>query len=141
MSSDGIGGKQNSRHLRQDHLLNNHRQIDCTVVEAVLKAVRHRPVGKERRPALADMLEDRLLSDDVQIRILLACKGGRREILCGCARSHRIGVFLSKPGEDAGDRFLNVFGDGYAFDDPANLSAQLTDCMPVFHLETRELVK
>src|SRR5947209_18631285 len=76
--SEGIGSKHNSCHLREDHLLNHHSQVDCTVVEAVLKAVHDCPLGKERCPALADMLEDGLLSDNVQIRILLAGKGGRR---------------------------------------------------------------
>src|SRR5205814_7452009 len=45
--SDGIGSKQNSCRLREDHLLNNHRQMDLTVVEAVLKAVSYCPLGKQ----------------------------------------------------------------------------------------------
>src|SRR5258708_3935754 len=62
------------RHL----LMHNHRQMDFPVDEAVLKAVHDCPLGKQRCPALADMLEDCLFSEKVQIRILLACKGGRR---------------------------------------------------------------
>src|SRR5947209_14287932 len=54
--SDGIGSKHNSCRLREDHLLHNHRQMDFPVVEAVLKAVHYSPLGKERCPALADML-------------------------------------------------------------------------------------
>jgi hypothetical protein len=34
----------------------------------------------------------------------------------------------------AGDLFIDVFGDGYPFDDPANLTAEFTDLIPVFHL-------
>jgi hypothetical protein len=33
----------------------------------------------------------------------------------------------------AGELFMNVFRDGYPFDEPANLTAELTDFIPVFH--------
>lgn len=56
IGSDGIGSKHNSRRLREDHLLNNHRHVDFSVAEAVLNAVNDRPFGKQRGPALADML-------------------------------------------------------------------------------------
>src|SRR5437763_10859274 len=95
MRSDGIGSKQNSCRLREDHLLNNHRQVDFTVVEAVLKAVSYCPLGKERCPALADVLQDRLLSDNVQIRILLSCKGCRWQILRRSTGTHSIGIFIT----------------------------------------------
>jgi hypothetical protein len=44
--SDGIGSKQNSCRLWKDHLLDNHRQLDFTVVEVVLNAVSYCPLGK-----------------------------------------------------------------------------------------------
>jgi len=64
MRSDGIGSKQDSGHLREDHLLHNHSQGDFPVVEAVLQAVGDYPLGKERCPALADVLQDGYLIDD-----------------------------------------------------------------------------
>ncbi len=32
----------------------------------------------------------------------------------------------------AADLFTNIFRDGYPFDEPANLTAELTDFVPVF---------
>jgi hypothetical protein len=70
----------------------------------------------------------------VQIRVLLARKGGRRQILSSCAGSHCIGIFFSKLGEMAGELFLNVLRDRFSFDELAHLTAEPTDSIPVFHL-------
>jgi hypothetical protein len=50
----------------------HHRYVGLAVVEAGLEGVGYRPLGEERGPAPADVLQDRRLADDVQIRILLA---------------------------------------------------------------------
>jgi hypothetical protein len=42
------------------------------VVEAVPQAVGHGPLGEQRGPAPADVLEDRRRPHDVQVRVLLA---------------------------------------------------------------------
>src|SRR6185503_7309544 len=85
VAGNRIGGEQYPRRPRKHHLLNYHRQLYFTMIEAVLQAVYYRAVGKQRRPALADMLQDILLTDDVQIRVLLARKRCRRQIFRRCA--------------------------------------------------------
>src|SRR5258707_19492 len=51
--------------------------------------------------------------------------------------SFLLDIFFSKACEEAGDLFMHVGRDGYPFDDPANLTTQFTDFLPVFHLEKR----
>ena len=88
---DGIGREQDPRRLREDHLLDDHGELDLTMIEAVLEAVGHGPLGEERGPALADALQDRRLPDDVQVRLVLAREGGRRQILRRRAGADREG--------------------------------------------------
>ena len=57
----------------------------------------------------------------------MARKGCGRQILRSRAGSYRIGIFFSKPGEKAGDIFINVLRDGYPLDDVTDLTAKLTD--------------
>ncbi len=58
--------------MREDHPLHDHGHVDRTVVDAVPLAVGHGPLGEQRGPAPADVLEDRRRPHDVQIRVLLA---------------------------------------------------------------------
>lgn len=46
-------------------------------------------------------------------------------------------MFASEPGKMAGERLMNVFRDGDLFDEPANLTAELTDMIPVFRFQKR----
>ena len=52
-----------------------------------LQAIGHGPLGEQRRPAPADVLEDRRRPHHVQVRVLLACERGRRQVLCRRAGS------------------------------------------------------
>ena len=63
-----------TRRLREYHFLNDHRHANLPVIYAVLKAVYDRPAGKKGCPAFADMLQDLILSDNVQVSILLPRK-------------------------------------------------------------------
>src|ERR1700728_3571712 len=125
VGSDGIGSKQNSRRLREDHLLHHHSEVNFAVIKAASNAIGDRCLGVQRCPALANVLQDCLFPQDVQIRILLASEGGRREILSGCAGPYGIGPLVPKPGEMAAHLLINVFGNGYLFDEPANHNAEL----------------
>jgi hypothetical protein len=56
---DGVGREQDAGRVREDHLLHDHRHVDRTVVNAVALAIGQGPLGEERGPAPADVLEDR----------------------------------------------------------------------------------
>jgi len=63
---------------------------------------------------------------DVQIRVLLAREGGRREVLRHRSRSDGVGGLLAEPGEQAGDRRRQIIGDGDPFYGPAGFRAERT---------------
>jgi hypothetical protein len=48
---------------------------------------------------------------------------------------------LPEPGQEAGDRFLDVFRDGDPFDDPADLRCQFPDRLAVFRLQQRQPIE
>ena len=78
VAGDGVGREKNAGRLREDHPLHDDGHVDLPVVQAVSRAVSHGPLGEERGPAPADVLEDRRRPHDVQVRVLLAREGGRR---------------------------------------------------------------
>ena len=65
------------------------------MIEAVLDAVDHGPVGKQRCPTLADITQDGFLSNYVQIGILLAANEavGKSSAV---ALTYRIGIVFAK---------------------------------------------
>ena len=120
---DGVGREQDACRLREDHLLHDHGHVDRTVVDAPPLAVGHGPLGEERGPAPADVLEDRGRAHDVQVRVLLACEGGCRQVLCRRAGSDGVGSLLAELGESAGDRRREIARDGDLFGGPGRISA------------------
>ena len=78
VAGDGIGGKQDARHMREDHTLHDHGHANLPVVDAIAETVGHGPLGKERGPAPADVLKDRRRPDDIEVRILLPRERGSR---------------------------------------------------------------
>ena len=81
VGGDRVGREQDAGRLRDDHPLHDHGHVDLPVVEAVPQAVGHGPLGEQGCPAPADVLEDRGRPHDVQVRVLLAREGGRRQVL------------------------------------------------------------
>ena len=138
---DGVGREQDAGRLREDHLLHDHGHVDLPVVEAVPQAVGHGPLGEERGPAPADVLEDRRRPHDVQVRVLLAREGGRRQVLRRRAGSDGVGGLLAEPGERAGDRRRQIVGDGDPFEGPADLRAERADRLPVVRLQARQPIE
>ena len=124
VARDGVGSEEDAGRLREDHLLHDHGHVDLPVVEAVPQAVGHRPLGEQRGPAPADVLQDRRGPHDVQVRVLLAREGGRRQVLCRCTRSDRVGRVLPEPGERAGDLSRQIVRDGDPFERAADLRAE-----------------
>ena len=59
VGGDGVGREEDAGRLREDHLLHDHGHLDIPVAEAVPQAVGHGPLGEQRGPAPADVLEDR----------------------------------------------------------------------------------
>ena len=116
VARDGVGREQDAGRIREDHLLHDHGHVDRPVVEAVPQAVGHGPLGEQRGPAPADVLEDRRRPHDVQVRVLLAGEGGRRQVLRRRAGSDGVGGLLAEPGERAGDRRRQIVRDGDPFD-------------------------
>ncbi|MNS59869.1 hypothetical protein D3C72_928420 [compost metagenome] len=141
VARDGIGREQDAGRLRKDHPLNDDSQVDLTVVEAMLDAVGDRPLGEQRRPAPADVRQNRIFSDDVQVRVLLAREGRRRQILRRGAGPHGVGLGGSELRERLGDRLPDVPRHRGPFDDPPNLGAQLTNPGAVTDPETRQLIE
>ena len=127
--------------MGEDHLLHDHTHEDLPVVEAVALAVDHGPLGEERRPAPADVLEDRRRPHDVQIRVLLTGERGRREVLCCRARSDGVGSLLAEVGERAGDRRRHIVGDDDPFEHPADLRAVRADRVPVIRAHARQPIE
>ena len=138
---DGVGREQDAGRLREDHLLHDHGHVDRTVVDAVPLAVGHGPLGEQRGPAPADVLEDRGRAHDVQVRVLLAGEGGRRQVLCRRAGSDGVGGLLAELGESAGDRRREIARDGDPFDGPADLRAERADRLPVVRVQARQLIE
>ena len=138
---DGVGREQDAGRLREDHLLHDHGHVDLPVVEAVPQAVGHGPLGEQRGPAPADVLEDRRRPHDVQVRVLLAREGGRRQVLRRRARPDGVGGLLAEPGERAGDRRRQIVGDGDPFEGPADLRAERADRLPVVRLQARQPIE
>ena len=141
VARDGVGREQDAGRLREDHLLHDHGHVDLPVVDAVPQAVGHGPLGEERGPAPADVLEDRRRPHDVQVRVLLAREGGRRQVLGRRARSDGVGGVLAEPRERAGDRRRQIVGDGDPFDGPADLRAERADRLPVVRLQARQPIE
>lgn len=111
------------------------------MVDAVAAAVDHGPFGEQRGPAPADVLKDRRRSHDVQVRVLLAREGGRRQVLRRGAGSHGVGGLLAGPGERLGDRLGDIVRDGGLFDDPADVRAECADRLLVVRIHARQLVQ
>ena len=111
------------------------------MVEAVAQAVGHGPLGEQRGPAPADVLEDRGRPHDVQVRVLLAGEGGRRQVLRRRARADGVGGLLAEPGERAGDRRRQIVGDGDPFEGPADLRAERADRLAVVRVQARQPIE
>ena len=140
VARNGVGREQDAGCLREDHLLHDHGHVDLPVVEAVPQAVGHGPLGEERGPAPADVLED-FRPHDVQERVLLAREGGRRQVLRRRAGSDGVGGLLAELGERARDRRRQIVGDGDPFEGPADLRAERADRLPVVRLQARQPVE
>ncbi len=138
---DRVGREQDAGSLREDHLLHDHGHVDLPVVEAVPQAVGHGPLGEQRGPAPADVLEDRRRPHDVQVRVLLARERGRRQVLRRRAGSDGVGGLLAEPGERAGDRRRQIVRDGDPFDGPADLRAERADRLPVVRVQARQPIE
>ena len=141
VARDGVGREKDAGRLREDHLLHDHGHLDLPVVQAVPQAVGHGPLGEERGPAPADVLEDRRRPHDVQVRVLLAREGGRRQVLRRRTGSDGVGGLLAEPGERAGNRRRQIVGDGDPFDGPADLRAERADRLPVVRLQARQPIE
>jgi hypothetical protein len=135
VAGDRVGREQDAGRLREDHLLHDHGHVDLPVVEAVPQAVGHGPLGEERGPAPADVLEDRRRPHDAQVRIVLAREGGVRQVFRRRAGSDGVGGLIAEPGERAGDRRRQIVGDGDPFDGSADLRAERADRLPVVRLQ------
>ena len=111
------------------------------MVDAAALPVGHGPLGEERGPAPADVLEDRGRAHDVQVRVLLAGERGCRQVLCRRAGSDGVGSVLAEPGESAGDRRREIARDGDLLEGPADLRAERADRLPVVRVQARQLIE
>ncbi len=141
VARDGIGREQDAGRLREDHPLHDHGHVDRTVVDAVVPAIGDGPLGEQRGPAPADVLEDGRRPHDVQIRVLLAGEGGRRQVLRRRAGADGVGGPFAERGERAGDRRRDIVRDGDPFDGPANLRAERPEPLPVVRFQARQPVE
>ncbi len=141
VGGDRVGREEDPGRLREHHLLHDHGHLNLPVVEAVSQPVGDRPLREERGPAPADVIEDRRWADDVQVRVLLAGEGCRRQVLRRRAGSDGVGGFARRAGERAGDRRRQIVRDGDRFDGPADLRAQRAESLPVVRLCARQPIE
>ncbi len=141
VAREGVGREQDAGRVREDHLLHDHGHVHRAVVDAAAPAVGHGALGEERGPAPADVAEDRRRAHDVEVRVLLAGEGGRRQVLRRRAGAHGVGGPFTGPGERAGDRRREIVRGGGFLDGPADLRAERTDRFPVVRLRTRQPVE
>ena len=138
---DRVGCEQDAGCVREDHLLHDHGHLNLPVTEAVPQAVGHGPLGEQRRPAAADVLEDRRRPHDVQVRVLLAREGCRRQVLRRRARSHGVGGSLAELGDRARDRRRQIVRDGNCFEGAPDLRAERADRLPVVRVQARQSIE
>jgi len=141
VGGDGIGREQDAGRLRKRHLLHDHGHVDLPVVEAVPQAVGHGPLGEERAPAPADVLEDRRRPDDVQVSVLLAREGRGGQVLRRRAGPDGVSDLRAEADERAGDRLRQIVGDGDRFQGPADLRAEGADRLPVVRVRARQPIE
>jgi hypothetical protein len=141
VGGDGVGREQDAGRPREDHLLHDHGHVDLPVVEAVPQAVGHGPLGEQRCPAPADMLEDRRRPYDVQISVLLAREGSRRQVLRRRARPDGVAGALAEPGECAGDRRRQIVRNDGPLDGPADLRTGRANRLPVVRAQPRQPIQ
>ena len=141
VARNGVGREKDAGRLREDHPLHDHGHVDLPLVHAVAQAVGHGPLGEERGPTPADVLEDRRRPHDVQVRVLLAREGGRRQVLRRRTGSDGVGGLLAEPGERAGNRRRQIVGDGDLFEGPADLRAERADRLAVVRLQARQPIE
>jgi hypothetical protein len=108
------------------------------VVEAVPQAVGHGSLGEQRSPASAHVLKDRGRPHNVQVCVLLAGEGGRRQVLRRRAGADGIGSLPAQPVDPAGDRLLQVIGNGDPLNRPADLRTERADRVPVVGVQARQ---
>jgi hypothetical protein len=75
---------------------------------------------------------------DVQVRVLLAREGGRRQVLRRRAGSDGVGCLLTESSERAGDRRRQIVRHGDRFDAPSDLRARRADRPQVIRVQARQ---
>ena len=140
VSGHGVRGEEDARTGRRHQPLDEHRHPDRSLVQAVANAVGDRPIGVERRPAAADVAEDRRRPDDVEERVLLA--GGRRrgQVLGGGARADRARDPVAECSDRRADLVRQTRGDGHRFDGASDRRAPVADGPVVVAIQLRQLV-
>lgn len=78
--------KSHARHVGIDHLLDHHRDVDVEATGLVVEAIDQGPLGKERGPAHADVV-DEPLGTDVEPGVELTGPGRGGAVLGGGARA------------------------------------------------------
>ncbi|MCU0257243.1 MAG: hypothetical protein MUF60_10940, partial [Vicinamibacterales bacterium] len=86
----GVDGEHDTRgaQVAAHHALHARGQRDVRVLEALVHAIRDRPVVVQRREHVADALEHRLDADHVQVGFLLARERGVGQVLGGGGGPH-----------------------------------------------------
>ena len=88
-AGDWLGGEQDSRRVRSNHVLDHDREPEPGIGHVVRRAIRDDALVPERRPAAADGVDDFVFSEDVEDRVLLPCEARLGEVLGGRGRAHR----------------------------------------------------
>ena len=83
----GIGGKQNPGDVSGDHLLYHDRHGNRTLFDLVFMAIADGLCGPERGPTIQHGRNQRIVTFDVKIGVLLSGKGQSRQIFGVCGGS------------------------------------------------------
>ena len=93
-----------------DHALHDDGHVEV-VERSLARAVEQRPLGEERRPAVAHAAHDVVGAADVQVRLLLAREARGLGVLGARARPHRDGDVGAQLGVRRRDRIVQLRGE------------------------------
>ncbi len=127
--------------IRAAHSLHARGKRHFHVGKALVDAVADRAVVIKRREHFLHAGKDLIDPDDVEVRFLLAGKGGVREVFSGCRRAHRHGNFVLavfEPLVKRADFLFEFRRKRRLFNPAADFGAGFGERLHIRHVKSRE---
>ena len=90
-AGEGVGGEDDTRGRRGHHALHDDGQPDGACCRSHSRRDRRPPARSRAMPSIAYGVQQRVIADDVQIRVLLAGERGARQVFGGGRGTHGYG--------------------------------------------------